>query len=345
MRAHPAGRTLVPRRPVSLELGMATYIVKKHLLERKEMFPFTLMLEPLELCNLACNGCGHIQEYKDVFDKRLTVEHCLQAAEDCGAPIVNIPGGEPLIHKQIGEIVQGIINQGRFVYLCTNGILMNRAFEKIAAQKRFAFVVHIDGMESVHDHAVDRQGVFKKATAHIREAIARGYRVCTNTTIFRGTPAQEYVDLFAYLKGMGVEGCITSSGYDYESVTHNREQFLARTDTQKLYSEVHELCEGLDIPFYNNPLFHEFLQGKREYRCSAWSMPTYTVQGWRSPCYMLADTHMATIKELFEDTDWEAYGTGRDPRCANCLMHCGYEASTILDAFSKPKDLLALARG
>ncbi|MCX6410100.1 MAG: adenosyl-hopene transferase HpnH [Actinobacteria bacterium] len=334
----------MPRRPVSLELGMATYIAKKHLLERKEMFPFTLMLEPLELCNLACSGCGRIQEYKDVFDKRLTVEQCLQAAEDCGAPIVNIPGGEPLIHKQIGEIVQGIIDQGRFVYLCTNGILMNRAFEKITAQKRFAFVVHIDGMESVHDQAVDRAGVFKKATAHMREAIARGYRVCTNTTIFRGTQPQEYVDLFVHLKEMGVEGCITSPGFDYASVT-DQHQFLARTEAQELYSEVHARCEGLDIPFYNNPLFHEFLQGKREYRCSAWSMPTYTVQGWRSPCYMLADKHVDTIKELFEDTDWEAYGTGRDPRCANCLMHCGYEASTILDAFSSPKDLLALARG
>ena len=334
----------MPRRPVSLELGMATYIAKKHLLERKEMFPFTLMLEPLELCNLACSGCGRIQEYKDVFDKRLTVEQCLQAAEDCGAPIVNIPGGEPLIHKQIGEIVQGIIDQGRFVYLCTNGILMDRAFEKITAQKRFAFVVHIDGMESVHDQAVDRAGVFKKATAHMREAIARGYRVCTNTTIFRGTQPQEYVDLFVHLKEMGVEGCITSPGFDYASVT-DQHQFLARTEAQELYSEVHARCEGLDIPFYNNPLFHEFLQGKREYRCSAWSMPTYTVQGWRSPCYMLADKHVDTIKELFEDTDWEAYGTGRDPRCANCLMHCGYEASTILDAFSHPKDLLALARG
>ncbi len=222
----------MPRRPVSLELGMATYIAKKHLLERKEMFPFTLMLEPLELCNLACSGCGRIQEYKDVFDKRLTVEQCLQAAEDCGAPIVNIPGGEPLIHKQIGEIVQGIIDQGRFVYLCTNGILMDRAFEKITAQKRFAFVVHIDGMESVHDQAVDRAGVFKKATAHMREAIARGYRVCTNTTIFRGTQPQEYVDLFVHLKEMGVEGCITSPGFDYASVT-DQHQFLARTEAQE----------------------------------------------------------------------------------------------------------------
>ena len=335
----------MPRRPIALELGMATYIAKKKLLERKEMFPFTLMLEPLELCNLACSGCGRIHEYKDVFHKRLSVEECLSVAEECGAPIVNIPGGEPLIHQQIGEIVHGIIDQGRFVYLCTNGLLMDRAFDRIEPTKRFAFVVHIDGMESVHDHAVDRQGVFKKATAHMREAIARGYRVCTNTTIFRGTPAEEYVDLFSYLKDMGVEGCITSPGYDYASVTHDREQFLARTEAQALYTEVHERCDGLDIPFYNNPLFHEFLQGKRQYRCSAWSMPTYTVEGWRSPCYLLADKHVQSIKELFEGTDWESYGTDRDPRCANCLMHCGYEASTILDAMSSPKDLLALARG
>ncbi|MBL6633380.1 MAG: adenosyl-hopene transferase HpnH, partial [Thermoleophilia bacterium] len=235
----------MPRRPISLELGMATYIAKKKLLQREERFPFTLMLEPLELCNLACTGCGRIQEYKDVFHKRLTVEECLRVADECGAPIVNIPGGEPLIHKQIDEIVHGIIDQGRFVYLCTNGILMNKAFGRIEPDTRFAFVVHIDGMESVHDHAVDRQGVFKKATAHMREAIARGYRVCTNTTIFRGTPAQEYVELFAYLKDMGVEGCITSPGYDYQSVTHDREQFLARTEAQALYTEVHERCEGL----------------------------------------------------------------------------------------------------
>jgi polar amino acid transport system permease protein len=188
----------VPRRPLSLELGMATYIAKKKLLQRKERFPFTLMLEPLELCNLACTGCGRIQEYKDVFHKRLTVEQCLSVAEECGAPIVNIPGGEPLIHKQIDEIVHGIIDQGRFVYLCTNGILMNKAFGRIEPTKRFAFVVHIDGMESVHDHAVDRQGVFKKATGHMREAIDRGYRVCTNTTIFRGTPELLIVLIFYF---------------------------------------------------------------------------------------------------------------------------------------------------
>ena len=274
-----------------------------------------------------------------------SVEECLRVADEAGAPIVNIPGGEPLIHRQIDQIVNGITAQGRFVYLCTNGILMDRAFGAIPPSNRFAFVVHIDGMEAVHDHAVDRARVFAKATAMMREAIRRGYRVCTNTTIFRGTPAGEYVDLFTHLKDMGVEGCITSPGFDYDSVTENREQFLARKEAQALYSEVHDLCQGLDVPFYNNPLFHEFLQGKREYRCSAWSMPTYTVKGWRSPCYLLADAHVGSLKELYDGTDWEAYGTDRDPRCANCLMHCGYEATTILEAFKSPRDLLTLARG
>jgi hopanoid biosynthesis associated radical SAM protein HpnH len=335
----------VPKRPLSLELGMATYLIRKRLIRREGRFPVTLMLEPLELCNLACHGCGRIREYEHVFHKRLSVEECLRVAEEAGAPIVNIPGGEPMIHKQIDEIVNGITAQGRFVYMCTNGILMNRAFDRIPPSRRFAFVVHIDGLEEVHDHAVARKGVFATATKHMREAIERGYRVCTNTTIYRGVPAREYVELFRFLTDMGVEGCITSPGFDYEAVTHDREQFLAKKEAQALYAEVHELCEGLDVPFYNNPLFHEFLQGKREYRCTAWAMPTYTVEGWRSPCYLIADSHKSSLRELYETTDWEAYGTGRDPRCANCLMHCGYEASTILDAFKSPRDLIALARG
>ena len=334
----------MPNRPRTLELAMASYLVKKRLIKRQQRFPFTLMLEPLEICNLACHGCGRIREYEHVFHKRMPVEECLRVAEEAGAPIVNIPGGEPMIHKEIDAIVNGIVDQGRCVYMCTNGILMDRAFGRIPPSDHFAFVVHIDGMREVHDHAVDREGVFDKATMHMREAISLGYRVCTNTTIYRGVPATEYVELFRFLKEMGVEGCITSPGYDYTSVTHDREQFLARTEAQALYSEVHVLCDDMDIPVYNIPLFHEFLQGKRDYRCSAWSMPTYTVEGWRSPCYMLADKHVDSLKELYEGTDWEAYGTDRDPRCANCLMHCGYEASTILEAFTHPRDLVALAR-
>jgi len=333
----------VPNRPRALEMGMATYLAKKRLIRRQERFPVTLMLEPLEICNLECHGCGRIREYEHVFDKRLSVHECLRVAEEAGAPIVNIPGGEPMIHRQIDEIVLGIQAQGRFVYMCTNGVLMGRAFGRIPPSERFAFVVHIDGMREVHDRAVDREGVFDTATGYMREAIALGYRVCTNTTIYRGTPAGEYVELFAFLKDMGVEGCITSPGFDYESVS-DRAQFLARREAQALYADVHEACAGMEIPFYNNPLFHEFLQGKREYRCTAWAMPTYTVEGWRSPCYMLADKHCGSLRELYDETNWEAYGTGRDPRCANCLMHCGYEASTILEAFSKPRDLVALAR-
>ena len=217
----------MPHRPRSLELGMASYLVKKRLIQRAERFPVTLMLEPLEICNLACHGCGRIREYEHVFHKRMEVEECLRVAEEAGAPIVNIPGGEPMIHKQIDEIVNGITAQGRFVYMCTNGLLMNRAFGRIPPSNRFAFVVHLDGMREVHDKAVDRDGVFDKATNYMREAISLGYRVCTNTTIYRGTAAEEYVELFAFLKDMGVEGCITSPGFDYEAVTHDREQFLA----------------------------------------------------------------------------------------------------------------------
>jgi hopanoid biosynthesis associated radical SAM protein HpnH len=334
----------VSNRPIALELGMARYLVKKRLIEHRERFPFTLMLEPLELCNLACHGCGRIREYESVFHKRLSVDECLRVADEAGAPIVNIPGGEPLIHAQFDEIVNGITAQGRFVYMCTNGLLLHRVFGRIPPSTRFALVVHIDGMRDVHDAAVDRSGVFDIATGYMRQAIEMGYRVCTNTTIYRGVPAAEYVELFEFLKAMGVEGCITSPGYDYESVTHDRDQFLARSEAQALYTEVHARSEGKEIPFYNNPLFHEFLQGKRTYRCSAWAMPTYTVEGWRSPCYLLADKHVGSLSELYEGTDWEAYGTGRDPRCANCLMHCGYEASTILEAFHHPKDLLTLAR-
>jgi hopanoid biosynthesis associated radical SAM protein HpnH len=231
----------VPNRPRALELGMAAYLIKKRLIKREQRFPVTLMLEPLEICNLACHGCGRIREYEHVFHKRMEVEECLRVAEEAGAPIVNIPGGEPMIHKQIDEIVNGITAQGRFVYMCTNGLLMNRAFGRIPPTSHFAFVVHIDGMRAVHDKAVDREGVFDTATAYMREAIELGYRVCTNTTIYRGVDPEEYVELFRFLKAMGVEGCITAPGFDYESVTHDREQFLAKREAQELYSRARAL--------------------------------------------------------------------------------------------------------
>ena len=229
--------------------------------------------------------------------------------------------------------------------MCTNGILMNRAFGRIPPSTHFAFVVHLDGLREVHDHAVDRAGVFDKATAHMREAIELGYRVCTNTTIYRGVAAERVRGPLRLPQGHGHRGL----HHRHRATTTSRSPTIAssswpRTEAQALYAEVHELCDHMDIPFYNNPLFHEFLTGKRNYRCSAWSMPTYTVEGWRSPCYMLADKHVGSLKELYEGTDWEAYGTDRDPRCANCLMHCGYEASTILEALKSPRDLVALAR-
>ena len=229
--------------------------------------------------------------------------------------------------------------------MCTNGMLMDRAFGRIPPSKHFAFVVHIDGMREVHDHAVDREGVFDKATAHMREAIRQGYRVCTNTTIYRGVPAEEYVRALPLPARDGRRGVHHVARLRLR-VGDARPRAVPRRQGGRgaLHGRPRAAATDLDIPFYNNPLFHEFLQGKREYRCSAWSMPTYTVEGWRSPCYMLADRHVTSLRELYEGTDWEAYGTGRDPRCANCKMHCGYEASTIIEALKKPKDLVALAR-
>ena len=254
----------MPNRPRALELGMATYLVKKRLIKRETRFPVTLMLEPLEICNLACHGCGRIREYEHVFHKRMEVEECLRVAEEAGAPIVNIPGGEPMIHKQIDEIVNGIIAQGRFVYMCTNGLLMNRAFGRIPPSNHFAFVVHLDGMREVHDKAVDREGVFDKATAYMREAIELGYRVCTNTTIYRGVDRRGVRGALPLPEGHGRRGVHHRAGLRLR-VGHARPRAVPRQrEAQALYSQVHELCDHMDIPFYNNPLFHEFLPGQAQ---------------------------------------------------------------------------------
>ena len=245
-----------------------------------------------------------------------------------------------MIHKQIDEIVNGITAQGRFVYMCTNGLLMNRAFGRIPPSSNSPSWCTWTACARCTTGGRPRWGVRQGDDLHARGHLRSATGCGTNTTIYRGTPAEEHVEFFAFLKEMGVEGCITSPGFDYESVTHDREQFLARKEAQAVLTGARPV-RSHGHPLLQQPLFHEFLQGKRD--CTAWAMPTYTVQ-WRSPCYLLADTHVGSLRELYEETDWDAYGTDRDPRCANCLMHCGYEASTILDAFKSPRDLVTLAR-
>ena len=326
--------------PLGLSAKLAWYLFQQ---KRKgnKYFPLTMSLEPLEDCNLTCTGCGRIREYAPVIDHLMSVQTALEAAEECGAPVVSIAGGEPLMHPQIGDIVAGIIRQKRYVYLCTNALLYKKAFKAIPPSKHFSFVVHMDGLRETHDIAVERKGVYAVAIKMIQEALDRGYRVCTNTTLFSGNEPDEYHKLFSMLTDMGVEGMMISPGFQYKEVAHH-DIFMQRQEAHTFFAQVFE-SKGKKPRFYNNPLYRDFLSGLRDYSCSQWSTPTYTVMGWRKPCYLIADGHAESFGELMATTQWDAYGFGKDPRCDTCMMHCGYEGSALQEAMDKPKAFVELA--
>jgi hopanoid biosynthesis associated radical SAM protein HpnH len=285
------------------------WYIAKNKITRHKRFPLVTMLEPLEKCNLACEGCGRIREYEPVIDKMLTVDQCIAAVEESGAPIVSIAGGEPTLHPEIDEIVA----KKRFVYLCTNALLMERVMKRIPASKYFAFVVHLDGMEEAHDTSVYRKGVFKIAVRAIKAGIEQGYRVTTNTTVFNGSDEEDLVSMFTMLTEMGIEGCNVSPGYKFDAVP-NQELFISRKNARRVFKNV--LDPRRKIRFYNNPLYLEFLRGNRDYDCTAWSNPTYTTMGWREPCYLIGDKHTQSVSDLLSEELWERYGVGKDPRCA-----------------------------
>ena len=321
---------------------MALYLLKNRLAGRKR-FPLVTMLEPLEMCNLACVGCGRIREYQPVIDKMMPVDVALDAVKESGAPIVSIAGGEPTIHPKIDEIINRLIDQKYFVYCCTNGLLLDRMLPKIPPSKYFCWVVHMDGMEEKHDASVDRKGVFKKAVQGMELALSRGYRVCTNTTIFKNSDVEDLWEMFRLVKEIGVEGSMISPGYDFEDAP-DRDLFLTRRESRNIFKKLLDPTRTGGMKFYNNPLYLNFLQGDREYQCTAWSNPTYTILGWRKPCYPLADEHVQDVSELYEADLWQKYGVGNDPRCANCMMHCGFESATIFQAISTPKDWATLIK-
>ncbi|MDA0769735.1 MAG: hopanoid biosynthesis associated radical SAM protein HpnH [SAR202 cluster bacterium Casp-Chloro-G4] len=328
-------------RPLELAFKTGWYIVKNKMMGRKR-FPLVTMLEPLEKCNLACLGCGRIREYERVLDRTLSVEHCLAAVEESGAPIVSIAGGEPSLHPQIDEIVKAITAKKKFVFMCTNALLMERMMKKIPPSKYFCFVVHMDGMEEAHDKSVYRKGVFQIAMRGIRKALDEGYRVTTNTTVFNGVDEEDLVTMFKMLTDMGIEGCMVSPGYQFDTVP-NQNLFISRQNARKVFRNI--LDPARNIRFYNNPLYLDFLRGDREYQCTAWSNPTYTVLGWREPCYLLGDRHTQDINDLFSEEMWsERYGVGNDSRCDNCLMHCGFESASIFGTFERPADALRLLK-
>ena len=330
------------KRPLELSVRLAAYIVGNKL-RRRRRFPLVTMLEPLEMCNLACIGCGRIREYKPVLDQMMSVETAINAVEQSGAPIVSIAGGEPTIHPRIDEIINGLVERKYFVYCCTNGLVLERVLNKVPPSKYLCWVVHLDGMEEKHDESVARGGVFKRAVAALETALDRGYRVCTNTTVFRGSDVEDLSEMFRLVGGLGVEGSMISPGYDFVDAP-DQEIFLTRRESHSLFQKLLSPEVSGGAKFYNNPLYLNFLKGEREYQCTAWSNPTYTVMGWRKPCYPLADEHTEDVNELYEPEVWERYGLGKDPRCSNCMMHCGFESATIFNAVQSPRDWATLIK-
>ena len=315
-------------------LHLSRYLLAKKLGGEKR-FPLVLMLEPTHRCNLSCTGCGRIRECGDTLDQMLSVEECLASATEADAPVVAIGGGEPLLHPFIKEIVAGLIEQKRFVYLCTNGLLMKESLGKFTPSPYFGFNVHLDGLVETHDLLVGRRGVFARAMEAIESAKRAGFRVCTNTTVYKGTDPREINQLLSLLMEREVDGVLLSPAFSYEAV--EEEIFLTREEIHRLFRAIFSRARGLR--FYNTPPYLELLRGERELPCTPWGNPTRTPQGWKQPCYLLTDGYCRSFRELMEGTDWERYGPGKDPRCANCLVHSGFEASAVL-SMGKPAEMV-----
>ena len=317
--------------PLSQALTVTSYVLRQKLRGNKH-YPLVLMLEPLFRCNLACAGCGKIQYPEHVLKRRLTPQECWAAAEECGAPIVSIPGGEPLIHPEMPEIVRGFIERKKYIYLCTNALLMERKLPEYTPSKYLTFSVHMDGLKEEHDMAVCRDGVYDIAVKAIQAALERGFRVTTNTTLFEGANPNRVRQFFDAMMDLGVEGMMISPGYSYQKAP-DQEHFLRRNRTKELFAAI-LTNRKKHWDFNQSPLFLEFLEGKRDYQCTPWGNPTYNIFGWQRPCYLLQDGYATSFKELIETTDWDRYGTGRNEECADCMVHCGYEASAVDDTFS-----------
>ena len=328
--------------PISQMWTVATYVLRQKLARRKR-YPLVLMLEPLFRCNLACAGCGKIQYPAHILKKNLTPEQCFQAVDECGAPVVSIPGGEPLMHPQIKEIVEGIVARKKYVYLCTNALLLKEKLDLFTPSKYLTFSVHVDGQREHHDFSVCREGGYEIAVAAIREALARGFRVTTNTTLFDGADPSSVRGFFDDMMEIGVESMMLSPGYSYDKAP-DQKHFLGRARTRRLFHAI-LANRKKSWRFNQSPLFLEFLMGKRQYSCTPWGMPTYNIFGWQKPCYLLQDGYAETHAELMESTDWENYGTeSGNPRCANCMVHCGYEPSAVDDTFNSLRGFAATVR-
>jgi len=298
-------------------------------------FPIVLMLEPLHACNLTCTGCGRIREYESTITERIPLEECLAAVDECGAPMVSICGGEPMMYPQIGQLVGGILERGKHIYLCTNGMFIVKRLHEFTPDRRFFFNVHLDGLEKTHDICVEKEGVFREAIEGIRAAKKAGFMVCTNTTIYKETDMKEIEALFEYLEQFDVDGHQLSPAYGYSAV-NDREIFMTRDDIHEKFKDVDRMFKRFRLN--QTPMFLEFLKGDRDLPCTAWGNPTYNIKGWKGPCYLITDAHYKTFEALMTQTPWDNYGHGNDPRCEHCMVHCGYEPSAALGINAKLAD-------
>jgi hopanoid biosynthesis associated radical SAM protein HpnH len=319
-------------------IAVGTYILRQRLQGNKR-FPLVLMLEPLFRCNLACPGCGKIQHPLEILKQHLSPEDCFRAVDECGAPVVSIPGGEPLLHPQIGEIVEGLVARRKFVYLCTNGILLEEKLHLFEPSPYLTFSVHLDGLKELHDQCVNREGIFETAVKAIKTAKTKGFRVTTNTTVFDGAKPEEMQEFFSFLESLNTDGMMISPGYSYEWAP-DQEHFLKREQTKALFREILKPWKDgkKKWNFNHNPLFLDFLMGEKDYDCTPWGSPSYSVLGWQKPCYLLNEGYYQTFQELLDNTDWNSYGQkSGNPKCADCMVHCGYEPTAAMDAL-KPEN-------
>ncbi|HSR11146.1 MAG TPA: adenosyl-hopene transferase HpnH [Thermodesulfobacteriota bacterium] len=322
------------------------YRIAKYLLDRKakgvRKFPLVLMLEPLFRCNLECAGCGKIAHPEEVLNRSLTVDECLSAAEECGAPVVSVAGGEPLVHPRMPDIIRGLVNRKKFIYLCTNGLLLKSRIQDYTPSRFLTFSVHLDGPAERHDAIAGRAGVFESAVSAMAVLRERGFRFIVNCTLYEGVPAPEIRDFFDFVTAAGVEGITLSPGYSYAGASQ-KELFMRRTRSKELFREILRLGRGRRWRFNQSTLFLDFLAGNRSYACTPWGTPTRSVLGWQRPCYLLAESYAPTFRSLIEDTDWSKYGPGRHAECGHCMLHSGFEPTAVNETVSHPIRALAVS--
>ena len=330
--------------PMRQSLRLAAYLAKQKL-KRVEKFPLLVELEPLFACNLKCAGCGKIAQPAALLKQRMPVEQAVAAIEECGAPMVSIAGGEPLMHKEIDEIVRQLLGRGKIVFLCTNAVLLPRHLHRFTPHRNFAWMVHIDGLRERHDASVCKDGVFDEAVSAIRQAKAAGFRVNTNTTFFTTDTPQDVIDVLDHLNDeLGVDNMQISPGYAYEKAP-DQDHWLGVEQTRELFGKAFADGRRERWRLNHSPLFLDFLEGKLDLACTAWAIPSYSLLGWQRPCYLLDDGYVATYRELVEETDWSAFGRGNDPRCANCMAHCGYEPSAVFATVGSLRESLRAVVG